>query len=205
MGPAVYAPVPERSNQLLYYRSDFAQTGIFHITEGSEDGGTVLATPNWDEYIQYGQAWLPDGSGFLYAVRSMFGGSKLFHYSFAANSTTLIAEFADHVGAPSVSPDGQQIVFERGPSSDLVTGIITDPDLWIINRDGSGLHLLVENGRLPVWSLQNPTTPPSTPSTPTPEPEGTPTPTPTATLVVPLTPSPTRTDQPAVYLPTILR
>jgi Tol biopolymer transport system component len=197
--------VAERGNQLIYYRSDFAQTGIFHITEGSEDGGTAVATPNWDEYIQYGQAWLPDGSGFLYAVRSMFGGSKLFVYSFAANSTTLVAEFADHVGAPSVSPDGQQIVFERGNSSDLVTGIITDPDLWIINRDGSGLRLLVENGHLPVWSLQNPTTPPSTPSTPTTQPEETPTPTPTATLAVPMTPLPTRTDQSAVYLPTILR
>jgi hypothetical protein len=185
MGPAYYAPVAGRSNQLIYYRSDFAQTAIFQITEGSTDGGAALAAPNWDEYVQYGQAWLPDGSGFLYAVRSMFGGSKLFEYSFAAGSTTLIAEFADHAGAPGVSPGGQQIVFERGSSSDLVTGIITDPDLWIINRDGSGLRLLVENARLPVWSLQDPTTPPTTPTT---QPEETQTPTLTATPPLPVTP-----------------
>jgi hypothetical protein len=202
MGPAFYAPVAGRANELIYYRWDFADRAIFHITEGSTDGGTAVVVPNWDEYVQYGQVWLPDGSGFLYILRSMMGGSKLFEYSFASGSSTLIAAVDDHAGAPAISPDGQQIVFERGSNSDVVTGIVSDPDLWIINRDGSGLRRLVENGRLPVWSRQAPTTPPSTPTL---QPEATPTALPPATPVPSTTPLPPQTTQAPVYLPTILR
>jgi hypothetical protein len=205
VGPAYYAPVAARSNELIYFSWDSIRTAIFHVTEGSTDGGTPLAAPNWDEYIQYGQTWLPDGSGFLYATRSMFGGSKLLEYNFAAGSATLIAQFDNYVAAPSVSPDGQQIVFERGNTMDQTGTWISDPDLWIMNRDGSEQQLFVENARLPAWSLQNPTTPPATPTPLAPQPTTTPAATPTATTNPQATPASTPVGQPRIYLPSVHR
>jgi Tol biopolymer transport system component len=51
----------------------------------------------------------------------------------------------------SVSPDGQSIAFERAAEVDTF-GSLTDPEVWIVGRDGSGLRLLVEDAMAPAWS-----------------------------------------------------
>ena len=47
----------------------------------------------------------------------------------------------------TVSPDGQHIVFER------TTDPVFDPtsSLWIMNRDGTGLHMLIDDAGRPAW------------------------------------------------------
>ena len=97
-------------------------------------------------------------------------------------------------GKLSVSPDGRQIVFERAAAmQDPYGDTLTNPDLWIVNRDGSGPRLLVKNGSAPAWSQQEP------------HPPVEPTPTPTEPPTVPPTPAPTPVPagdlKPEVYLP----
>lgn len=108
--------------------------------------------------------WLPDGSGFLYAqttemANTVFVEANLFEYNFASGQTTQITNLDDElVRSFSTSPDGQAIVFERAAALDS-----TSADLWIINRDGSGLRKLVSNGRAPEWGGVGSTPPPPPP------------------------------------------
>jgi hypothetical protein len=115
--------------------------------------------------------------------------SNLFAYDFASGQVTPLTDFADeYAGYPSLSPSGQQIVFAR--TTDLSGAQV---DLWVMNRDGSGLRLLVEDGSVPTWSMRAPVMPATTPTPPS-SPSATPTTLPTnappPTPIVTVTPTP---------------
>jgi TolB protein len=100
-----------------------------------------------------GLAWLPDGSGFVYAVEEYenyeVACANIFEYTFASKQIKRLTNFdTQYAGQLSVSPDSKQIVFDRSTAKDD-TGTT---DVWIMNRDGSGQRLLVSNGYAPAWS-----------------------------------------------------
>ena len=98
--------------------------------------------------------WLPDGSGFLVAVPSDAATSNIYEYDFASGQLTQITHFSNEVaGHFSIAPDGQTIVFERAADRDSPT------DLWLIDRDGSNLRLLVRGAVRPAWSARAPQVP----------------------------------------------
>ncbi len=101
-----------------------------------------------------GLAWLPDGSGFLYSKTEQFNDiANLYEYSFVSGQSTRLTDFNQGwTRGMSISPDGGQIVFER-QTSGAWTDADPSSDLWIMNRDGSGQQLFVQNGRSPAWSL----------------------------------------------------
>jgi WD40 repeat protein len=63
------------------------------------------------------------------AVVGLVGGKKLFNY------------------APSLSPDGSQVVFARQPATDSGR-----PAIWTASADGSHLQRLERHGTNPLWS-----------------------------------------------------
>ncbi len=70
---------------------------------------------------------------------------------------TRITNFTGSFGGPSsVSPDAQRIAFERAETVDERRSELLKPDvrpdLWVVNRDGSGLRLPAKNARAPTWS-----------------------------------------------------
>ena len=150
------SPLASQANQLLAAETDFSagQGYIYRMTEGSDNRGTPLVT--YPDYVQIlDLRWLPDGSGFLFAAARyedvIDESSNLYEYSFAGGTIHKITELAnEYVRGFSISPDGQRVVFER--TSDLAG----QSDLWIVQRDGSGLRLLVTNASSPAW---NPTRP----------------------------------------------
>ena len=80
-------------------------------------------------------AWSPDGEKIVYVdlnewkiwVMDADGGNK--------------KQLTDHSGMiPAWSADGSQIAYEG------------DGSIWIINSDGSGDHMILEEGRHPEWS-----------------------------------------------------
>ena len=110
-----------------------------------------------------GLAWLPDGSGFVYAVEEYedyeVARANIFEYTFVSKQIKRLTGFADsYAGQLSISPDGKQVVIERSAVKDRTgtTGV------WIMNRDGSGQRLLVSNGYAPAW--QPNVQPPALPS-----------------------------------------
>jgi TolB protein len=171
-----YSPTPARAGQLLYQGSEYSvsddsesHSSIYLVTEASNTIGERLVSHEFTDYI-LDVEWLPDGSGFIYSVTegeffSDERGANLFVYDFASKKTSRLTNFTgEFAGRFSVSPDGQQIVFERADDMAQIGFDLVAPDLWVIHRDGSGLRLLVENGRAPAWSpgpLQSPQQPTS--------------------------------------------
>ncbi len=147
-----------RTDQLLYAGNiAFDTEGIYLMAEGSATAGERLVSYDATEAV-LGLAWLPDGSGFVYSVTEgdYFGeerGANLFVYDIASRQITRITSFTGEFAGPlSVSPDARQIVFERAAEMVEFGYDLVNPELWVVNRDGSGFRLLIENGRAPAWS-----------------------------------------------------
>ena len=142
-------PTPALADQILYgiYGVEY---GIYQVTEGSDQPGEqILAL---DTSILLGLQWLPDGSGFLYSKTGDFSrNANLYEYHFATGSVTPITHFTDEIAADfSISPDGAQIIFAR--AGDLESQL----ELWVMDRDGSNMRLLVKNAAHPSWSWNMP-------------------------------------------------
>jgi hypothetical protein len=141
-----------RANQILFDgQSDEEGQSIFLATEGDTTLGQPLVSHGFQ--LIRGLAWLPDGSGFVYAVEEYedyeASRANLFEYTFASRQTKRLTSFTNaFVGQMSLSPDGKQIVFDRSTARDN-TGTT---DVWLMNRDGSGQRLLVRNAYAPAWS-----------------------------------------------------
>ena len=158
-GRVAWGPTPATADQYLYssgmyvFKDDIG--GIYLNTVGDTSGGTQLVVIH-DYSAQYVQdiAWLPDGSGFLFSMAHTEMGhfSDIYEYNFATQEITQLTptlnDESEYGGARgiSISPDGQQIVFERAvylsdaPSS-----------LWIMNIDGTDLHMLLYDAGSPAW------------------------------------------------------
>jgi len=134
--------------------------GIYLNTVGDTSGGTHLVLiPDYSGQIANDIEWLPDGSGFLFTLQftqfppdapGMY--SDVFEYDLASHAITrltFLRDDSDAGGAQglSVSPDGQQIVFERAFSDPLNPS----PSLWIMNRDGTNMHKLADDAGRPAW------------------------------------------------------
>lgn len=147
-----WGPV-SRPNQLLYVGNEIVTSeAIYLTTEGQATAGEPLLTFEYFEDVR-GLAWLPDGSGFIFAVEEgeFFQSvrANVYEYTFATEDVRPLTNFTnDFAGQLSVSPDGGQIVFERAATEDFAAAT----DLWLMNRDGSGLKLLQEAARAPAWS-----------------------------------------------------
>jgi hypothetical protein len=121
-----------------------------------------VTIPDYSGQILYDIEWLPDGCGFLYTLKFVQFPpdppgtySGVFEYSFASQVVTRLTSLrydSDAGGARglSISPDGRQIVLERAVNQDDSTSDSTS-GLWIINRDGTGLHKLADNAGRPAW------------------------------------------------------
>lgn len=148
-----WRPTPTGSNQILYW--SHSNEGIYQTTPGKADLGTKLVSTNMAGWV-WQVLWLPDASGFLYSYApSVLGSANIYHYSFATGNSTPLTNFSDAFTRNfSISPDGQQIVFELAPTWDSVTS-----DLWLMAKDGSNTRLFVENAHAPAWSRRAPQLP----------------------------------------------
>lgn len=85
--------------------------------------------------------WSPDGK-YIYFSSSRDVNVEIYRMDADGKNPINLARHPAHDGHPSVSPDGKQIVF----SSNRTGG------LYIMNTDGSNLHLLSPFGLRPDWS-----------------------------------------------------
>ncbi len=166
-GLVAWGPTPATKDQYLYYSNPALLSdnieGIYLNTVGDTSGGTKLVSL-YDNIVGpniYDIEWLPDASGFLfiqhYVNFEIF--SDIFEYNFATQEITqLTPSLLDESGdggarGLSISPDGQHIVFERA-----LYPLDTSNSLWIMNRDGTGLHELADDAGRPAWG-QTPSLP----------------------------------------------
>ena len=158
-GPGIVAwgPTAATKDQYLYYSlmSPMAENidGIYLNTVGNMSGGTKLVDiDNSDGQAVWDIDWLPDGSGFLFTVKywdwDSFGFlTDIFEYKFNPSGLTQLTDLGDDSAhLLSISPDGQYLVFER-----VADEFDSTSSLWIMNRDGSGLHKLADDAGRPAW------------------------------------------------------
>ena len=145
-----WRPIPSGSDQLLYW--SFLNEGIYQTTAGSDTLGTKLIDTALSGMV-WQVIWLPDASGFLYSyAESILESSNIYYYSFATGISTPLTNYdAAFTRNFSLSPDGQQVVFELAPTWDDEAS-----DLWLMQIDGSDAHLFMTNGHAPAWSSQTP-------------------------------------------------
>jgi hypothetical protein len=145
-------PTAATSNKILYGVYWPSDRGIYLVTEGATGPGTKLITYDTPDLL-LGLQWLPDGSGFVFSKTTDYDiSSNLYEYDFATNTVTPLTDFTDELAAGfSLSPDGQSIVFERTPT---LGG--SQIDLWIMDRAGSNMRLLVNDGQIPAWGVSAP-------------------------------------------------
>ena len=106
---------------------------------GANKPGQQLVTKDGSQLF-FGIDWLPDGSGFVFAVTGgSFGqeNSNLYKYILAGDKLTKLTNFTTQfVGSPGVSPDGQYIAFEYAANE-------TAPaEIQIMRIDGAGRRSL---------------------------------------------------------------
>jgi hypothetical protein len=158
-----WGPTPARADQFLYegwkYSADWSHSSpriFLGDLNGSTEQELIDIDPTQIGRTVLGLAWLPDGSGFIYSYNELtmdwIDKADVFEYSFATGQSQRVTNLSGgFIRRMSVSPDGQKIVYEY-----QARGYWTDEnpstDLWVMNRDGSGRALLVENGRAPAWS-----------------------------------------------------
>lgn len=157
------APTADRAAQVLYPVAGPQGAGIYLAGEGSGSAGTKLVDePDLSSNsLVLDVEWLPDGSGFLFTATDFYlDYANLFEYRFATGDVTQLTAFDDEFAAAfAVSPDGQEIVFERmdvllpGPGEDLPI------DLWMMARDGSNMRLFMANAATPDWTVSRATAP----------------------------------------------
>ncbi len=159
-GLVAWGTTTATKDQYLYFSRDdpFDEdvAGIYLNTVGNPSGGTKLVPISafYDGETVHDIEWLPDGSGFLFTkfYVNFEYYADIFEYNFATQGITqLTPSLLDQFGyggarGLSISPDGQQIVFERA-----VYPFDTSSSLWIMNRDGSGLHKLTDDAGRPAW------------------------------------------------------
>jgi Tol biopolymer transport system component len=154
MCAADFGPTSATANQLLFATAIFDQDGNSHVYRASE-GASQLPQPvvTFDRYTRITDVrWLPDGSGFIVAKQDdlLDEDVNLHEFIFATGTLRRLTDFSfggEFLRRFSMSPDGQQVVFER--TDDLSFG---DSDLWIANIDGSGARMLASGGGFPSWN-----------------------------------------------------
>ena len=168
------------SNQFLYQRFGISPVTITRAEVDGNSLGTELATAT----LTQGIGWLMDGSGFVVADHdALLSHVDLYLVRFADNSITQLTQTTLEAAVyPKVAPDNSQIVYTY--VADLQARPL-QPELRIMNIDGSADHLLVKGGALADWSRVAPQNPPATPQ-----------PTATATTAVQPTTVSTATSQP---------
>jgi dipeptidyl aminopeptidase/acylaminoacyl peptidase len=175
-----WAPTASRADQFLYSVDWSAWVdnvqGIYLTSTTATGAGTQLVS---EGYFQahfnfnnigrvYDLKWLPDGSGFLFTMGYIYVNlddpdpvcvgtcSDVFEYSFATGAVTQVTRLGDDTARGlSISPDGQHVAFER-VTEDPINPLNNTSAIWVVQRDGSGLRLLVNDAASPAWGGTTP-------------------------------------------------
>lgn len=175
------APTASKANQFLYtvdWNSWFDDDleGIYLASTAESSGGTRLVSPAlintefgfYDTATVHDVQWLPDGSGFMFIMTYIYVNTEdpdpvcmgtcadLFAYDFATGAVTQVTRLGDDSArALSISPDGQQVAFER-LTEDPSHPLESSSAIWVMQRSGAGLRLLVDDAASPAWGVTPP-------------------------------------------------
>lgn len=160
-------PTSDTADQIVYwdYQGNSPDGGFMEATKGASQA-TLLFDTGYGGFM-YGLDWLPDGTGFLFSFDDgSSNSSNIYAYDFSSQQVTQLTDFNGQYAAKlSISPDGQQVAFELyniDPNPLINPDAV--PDLWLMNIDGSGAGLFLQNASDPAWGAPQQAPPPPPPS-----------------------------------------
>ncbi len=162
-----WGPTAATEDQYLYSSKDDLIIenieGIYLSTVGETLTSTKLVSISayYGAEVVYDIEWLPDASGFLFTKRYVNFEiyTDIFEYNFATKAITPLTSLLDNSARGlSISPDGQQVVFERVDDDDSTSS------LWILDRDDLDVYQLINDAGRPAWGQTPAPLPPLTPS-----------------------------------------
>lgn len=97
-------------------------------------------------------AWSPDGTRILFVQPpELFGDGEIHVVRAGGGGAHILVKGSDGEDFdPAWSPDGRRIAFTRGTPGEQ-TGVVAY-DVYLARADGTGVRLLVKDGRTPAWS-----------------------------------------------------
>lgn len=140
----LYVAWSPTKDELIYAGSD----SINLIKPGATGPGTPLVDKQGVQ-LWLGLDWLPDGSGFVFAVSEgdiIQTRANIYKYTFAGPTLTNLTQHnTAWAGAPGVSPDGEWVAYEYASSE-------TSPvELRVMRIDGTDKRSLGVSGNTPDW------------------------------------------------------
>jgi len=157
-------PTPATANQIVYwdYQGNAPDGAFMEATKGATQASMLIDTGYGG--FMYGLDWLPDGSGFLFSFDdgSLCNCSNVYAYDFSSQQVTKLTDFSgQYAGNLSISPDGQEVAFELYDvdPNPLINPNAT-PDLWLMNVNGTGAGLFLQNASDPAWGNPQQAPPP---------------------------------------------
>lgn len=137
------------NNEILFQGQSGGTFGIHLANLGGSSATTLVSDSQYLGAVTEEQAWLPDGSTFVYSLSD----GHIYEYVPGGSDRLLLALNNEVVKGLSVSPDGNYIVFERvmGPLSEL----------WILNRQSPNAlwPLVTDFAADPDWGRSDPVLP----------------------------------------------
>jgi Tol biopolymer transport system component len=136
-GTAAHAAWPGRNGRIAFDLSLGSQVQVFAMRAGG--GGRVQLT---HDGINADPSWSPDGKRLAFDGIRADGVLHLYVMRANGSDQKEIALDGKCAASPTWSPGGKTILFDHYPDTDCVG----DPDLWVMNADGSNPRALTKTG-----------------------------------------------------------
>ena len=121
-------------------------SGRTHLLQGSAD-------------VEYGNpSWSPDGSRIAYErteLHGFNGQTDIWVIDLPGGQQTRLTDGFEQEYDPDFSPDGSRIAYVVDPFIVSETKLVSNPDIWVMNADGSGKSRLTSDpwaDSEPAWS-----------------------------------------------------
>ena len=137
-----------RTREIVYSSSNTGSGDIYLLPA---DAGPTTAPTRLTEtsFPEADPVWSPDSRRIAFSS-NRDGIWRIYLMDRDGTDVTLVPTGNDDATEPAWSPDGGRIAFVRTPNK-------KNPDIWVVNLDGSGLRQLTTDTKLdvaPTWSPQ---------------------------------------------------
>ncbi len=125
-------------------------SALGHLWAKDLPDGTPRRLTRDDNRFEYDPAFSPDGRQIVYTTWSDEAYGEVRVLDLRSRQARVVSRRPGHYSTPRFSPDGSQIVVQRGGGNGLRGGLYSlETGIYVLDADGSDWRLVTESGRDP--------------------------------------------------------